>query len=160
DVCGIAQGITTGDNGRFLRLWWEVSSDESEFNRDPDSTAPTRKWHAADKGGDFRRWFGNNDWVVFWRDDGREIVDFPGSTPRHLHPRSNPAIPCPKITSGGFSFWAHDRGFVFTDASVAATRDSDLDAVLGFANSSTAIYMMPALAPTLNSEVGQIRSLP
>mgnify|MGYP001375679692 CR=1 FL=1 len=160
DAAGIAQGITTGDNGRFLRLWWEVSADESEFNRDYDSTTLTRRWQAADKGGDFRQWFGNNDWVIFWPDDGSEIVNFAGSTPRNIHTRFKPSIACTKISSGGISFRAHDRGFVFTDASVAATRDGDLDSILGFVNSSTAHHMMAALAPTLNFEVGQIRSLP
>ena len=160
DACGIAQGITTGDNGRFLRLWWEVSRNKSEFERHHDSKTPTRTWQAADKGGDFRRWFGNSDWVIFWPEDGREIVNFSGSTPRNIHTRFKPSIACTKISSGGISFRAHDRGFVFTDASVAATRDGDLDSVLGFANSSTATHLMAALAPTLNFEVGQIRSLP
>ena len=160
DACGIAQGITTGDNGRFLRLWWEVSRNKSEFERHHDSKTPTRTWQAADKGGDFRRWFGNSDWVIFWPEDGREIVNFSGSTPRNIHTRFKPSIACTKISSGGISFRAHERGFVFTDASVAATRDGDLDSVLGFANSSTATHLMAALAPTLNFEVGQIRSLP
>ncbi|MER8027056.1 Eco57I restriction-modification methylase domain-containing protein [Glutamicibacter protophormiae] len=159
-ACGIAKGITTGDNGRFLRLWWEVSRDQSEFDRDPDFTMPTRTWHAADKGGDFRRWFGNNYWVIYWPDDGRDIINFAGSTPRNVHTRFQPSIACTKISSGGISFRAHDRGFVFTDASVAATCAGDLDSVLGFVNSSTADHMMAALAPTLNFEVGQIRSLP
>ena len=156
----IAQGITTGDNGRFLRMWWEVSRNKSEFDRGHDSTTWTRVWQAADKGGDFRRWFGNNHWVIYWPDDGREIVNFAGSTPRNVHTRFRPSIACTKISSGGISFRAHDHGFVFTDASVAATRDNDLDAVLGFVNSVTANHMMAALAPTLNFEVGQIRSLP
>lgn len=160
NACGIGKGITTGNNGRFLRLWWEVSRGGSEFNRDHDSSTPTRTWQAADKGGDFRRWYGNNDWVIFWPDDGREIVEFPGSTPRNMHTRFRPSIACTKISSSGISFRAHDRGFVHTDASVAVTREGDLDSVLGFVNSSTANGIMAALAPTLNFEVGQIRSLP
>ncbi|WP_448720606.1 BREX-1 system adenine-specific DNA-methyltransferase PglX [Microbacterium natoriense] len=160
DFCGIAQGITTGDNGRFLRLWWEVSDDESDFNRDHNSDQPTCTWQAADKGGDFRRWFGNNDWVIFWPDDGREVINFAGSTPRNVHTRFKPSIACTKISSGGISFRARDRGFVFTDASVAVIRDRCVDSVLGFVNSSTANHMMAALAPTLNFEVGQIRALP
>ncbi|MFD6894115.1 hypothetical protein ACFWB0_06135 [Rhodococcus sp. NPDC060086] len=160
DACGIAQGITTGDNGRFLRLWWEVSHSESEFNRDHDSAEPTQTWQAADKGGDFRRWFGNNDWVIFWPADGRDVINFSGSTPRNVHTRFRPSIACTKISSGGISFRAHDCGFVFLDAAVAVTSEGWLDSILGFVNSSTANHMMTALAPTLNFEVGQIRSLP
>lgn len=159
-VSGVAQGITTGDNERFLRLWWEVARKKSEYDRHFDSAAPTNSWHAADKGGEFRRWFGNNYWMIYWPEDGRAVRQHRGSTARNLHTRFVTSISCSKISSGGISFRAHDCGFVFTDAAVAISGTAHLDAILGFTNSSTANRMFAALAPTLNIEVGQVRSLP
>ncbi|MDT3344478.1 BREX-1 system adenine-specific DNA-methyltransferase PglX, partial [Microbacterium aquilitoris] len=155
----VAQGITTGANARYLRNWWEVDHRRSNFDRgsgDPDS----RRWVAADKGGEFRRWYGNNDFVIDWQDDGKAIIESPASTPRNITTAFQPSLACSKITSGDPAFRYHERGFVFTDAAVSLTGAPDLEAIEGFLNSATAREMLAALAPTLNFEVGQIRSLP
>lgn len=64
------KGLTTGDNDRFIRLWFEVSKYKFSVYVTPF------KWVPMTKGGDFRRWYGNNDYVVNWENDGFEIKNF------------------------------------------------------------------------------------
>lgn len=63
------KGMDTGENAVFLRLWWEVSQDRCSFSDNP----AVEKWFPYNKGGDFRRWYGNRDHVVNWLSDGSEI---------------------------------------------------------------------------------------
>jgi hypothetical protein len=65
-------GMRTGDNERFLRMWFEVST--ADF-RHPESSKLYEKWTPYNKGGEFRRWYGNLDFVVNWKDDGHEIKE-------------------------------------------------------------------------------------
>lgn len=162
DFGKVAQGITTGNNNRFLRLWWEVGSDLSEYSHPPNQEDNYGlHWVAADKGGSFRKWYGNNDFVINWSNGGQEIIDSPASTPRNLAASFQPSCSCSKISSGDISFRHHSGGFIFTDASVSLTGAGSLESYSqGFLNSSVCLTMMRILAPTLNFEVGQIRSLP
>lgn len=162
DFGKVAQGITTGNNNRFLRLWWEVGSDLSEYSHPPNQEDNYGlHWVAADKGGSFRKWYGNNDFVINWSNGGQEIIDSPASTPRNLAASFQPSCSCSKISSGDISFRHHSGGFIFTDASVSLTGAGSLESYSqGFLNSSVCLTMMKILAPTLNFEVGQIRSLP
>lgn len=160
DAVRVAKGITTGANATYLRNWWEVSWSNVEVDRQPGIPGGAR-WVPADKGGEFRRWFGNNEYVIDWFDDGRPIIESKSSTPRNLSTAFQCSLACSKIGSGDVSFREHSGGFVFTDAAVSITSPTaDLRVISSFLNSSTAQAMMRALAPTLNFEVGQIRSLP
>lgn len=159
DEVRVAKGITTGANARYLRQWWEVDHRRSSFEHEVDSDT-TARWVAADKGGEFRRWYGNNSFVIDWRDNGRPIIESPASTPRNISTAFQRSLACSKIGSGDPAFRFHDGGFVFTDAAVSVTGASDFNILSGLLNSSTTQLMLGALAPTLNFEVGQIRSLP
>ncbi|MFI8412131.1 BREX-1 system adenine-specific DNA-methyltransferase PglX [Paeniglutamicibacter gangotriensis] len=157
----VAKGITTGENAKYLRFWWEVDQGNSEYDRTSSASESRHRWVAADKGGEFRRWYGNNDYVIDWYEDGLPIINSKSSTPRNLSTAFQRAVACSKITSGEGSFRFHSGGHVFTDAAVSMTGDSaDLEGLGAFLNSSTASLLLSALAPTLNFEVGQIRSLP
>ena len=157
DFAKVAKGITTGKNALYLRFWWEVEARRCACDRERRG----EKWVACDKGGEFRKWYGNNDYVIDWTDNGRPIIESPASTPRNLSACFLPAAACSKISSGDIAFRHHDGGFVFTDAAVSVTQASiPLEVIEGFCNSSVALSMMKLLAPTLNFEVGQIRSLP
>jgi hypothetical protein len=161
DDVRIAQGITTGQNARFLRFWWEVSRASAQFDRRAGDQQNRGRWVAADKGGDYRRWYGNNVYVIDWLDDGEPIIKSPASTPRNISTAFQRSLACSKISSSDVAFRYHDCGFVFTDAAVSVTSERvDLDVAASFLNSSTAQALLDALAPTMNFEVGQIRSLP
>ncbi|WP_454778215.1 BREX-1 system adenine-specific DNA-methyltransferase PglX [Georgenia muralis] len=156
----IAKGITTGQNARFLRFWWEVPRSSSQFDRSAGEREH-RRWVAADKGGDFRRWYGNNLYVIDWLGDGEPIIESPSSTPRNLSTAFQRSLACSKISSSDVAFRYHDCGFVFLDAAVSVTSNQvDMDVAASYLNSTTAQALLAALAPTMNFEVGQIRSLP
>ena len=78
DIAKPRQGLATGDNERFLRLWSEVGFNKIGFNCDSriDAERGGRKWFPCNKGGSYRKWYGNNDYLVNWENDGYEIKNF------------------------------------------------------------------------------------
>ena len=75
DIVDLLVGLRTGDNGRFMRQWWEVSQDRTMFDCESlqDAEASGRRWFPYNKGGAFRKWYGNQEHVVNWENDGAEI---------------------------------------------------------------------------------------
>ena len=78
DVADAKQGMATSDNDRFLRLWFEVSSANTCFTckSNSDSESREEKWYSYNKGGAFRRWYGNNEYIVNWYKNGYELKAF------------------------------------------------------------------------------------
>ncbi len=160
DIAVAAQGVTTGDNARFLRFWWECYCRTIQFDRISLQETPLQRWVPCDKGGGFRRWSGNNEYIVDWTENGKKLFDFPGSTPRNREITFKNALACSKISSGQPSFRRRNHGFAYSDAAVALSDSTLLSELNCFLNSTAALTIMQALSPTLNFEVGQIRSLP
>lgn len=75
------QGLATSDNDRFLRYWFEVNYIKVGFNMTKDNNLKTIgfKWFPYNKGGGFRKWYGNNEWLINWENDGKEIKDYASS---------------------------------------------------------------------------------
>ena len=92
EVAPAKQGLATADNERFLRQWFEVSTERSYMRaRDrEDAKASGARWFPHNKGGEYRKWWGNQDYVINWQDDGRELWDF---RPRSRHPKSRLLLP-------------------------------------------------------------------
>ena len=67
-------GMVTGDNDRFFRKWYETIFSDIEFYAEPDKDPKKRKWYPLQKGGEFRRWYGDTEYVVNWANDGYEMV--------------------------------------------------------------------------------------
>ena len=151
----VVKGIFTGDNARFLRLWHEVSI--------PD--LGTTSWALYAKGGSFRRWYGNTEHVVDWKNDASSLKNYPGSglAPAKYFGRNT--ITWSKITSSLSSFRINDGRVFFDDASPALVIDSrqpdDIDYyILGLLNSVVIREMLSFISPTLNCQVGDVLSLP
>lgn len=163
-------GLQTGDNGRFLRLWFEVCNYRISFDSKSceDSLRAGARWFPYNKGGEFRKWYGNNDYVVNWENDGNEIRNFkdengklrsrPQNTDFYFHKSASWS----KISSGSIAFRFKPIGHIFDVAgtSIFANDDNLLIYVLAYCNSKVALSILRALSPTLNYEVGQIASLP
>ena len=79
------QGLSTGNNDQFLRLWHEISLKDIKFNcsSKKDAQLSQKKWFPCHKGGEFRRWFGNNRFVINWKYDGSSIKRSSGSVIRN-----------------------------------------------------------------------------
>ncbi|WP_273709327.1 BREX-1 system adenine-specific DNA-methyltransferase PglX [Leuconostoc mesenteroides] len=164
------QGLATADNNRFIRQWFEVSYDKIKFDAKsiPESVSSNKKWFPYNKGGAYRKWYGNYDYVVNWENDGREIRNFKDSTgklrsrPQNTNYYFREAITWSAITSGVFSVRLMRSGFVFSNAGMAAFNDNHdtLLLLLSLMNSKVGNYILKSLNPTINLGVGDFNNMP
>ena len=147
----IIKGIFTGDNARFLRIWTEISSDKLFV-----------KWIPYSKGGNFRRWYGNLEYVINWGNDAVELRNFSGSGLGASKYFGNETIVWTKLTSYKTGFRRNPKSVYFDDASPALVNHSDekIPYFLAFVNSSVVSYFLSLLSPTLNFQCGEIKKLP
>lgn len=165
EIAPAKQGLATADNERFLRQWFEVSADRSYMRaRDrEDAKASGARWFPHNKGGEFRKWWGNQDYVVNWQDDGRELWDFrPRSVIRNPDCYFRPCVSWSNVSSGDVSFRFFDSSSLFghKGSAVFSESPSDLLKYLSFLNSAVVGTLAEYIAPTVMLEVGQVKSLP
>lgn len=163
DVANAKQGIATADNNRFLRLWYECSNDNLflDCSSHEESKCSNKKWYPYNKGGEFRKWYGNNDFVVNWKCDGQELRAFKKSVIRNPNYYFSECISWSKISSGSVAFRYKPKGHIFDVAGTSVfASDTLLMYLLGLCNSKVAMSVFSAISPTLNYEVGHISSLP
>ena len=163
-------GLQTADNGRFLKLWYEVCCSNITFDCKSceDSIRAGTRWFPYNKGGEFRKWYGDNDYVVNWENNGYEIKNFKDekgklrSRPQNTQFYFNESASWSKISSGPISFRYKPSGFIFDVAgtSIFSENNKQLIYILGLCNSNVIMNVLKAMSPTLNYEVGQIATLP
>lgn len=164
------QGMATSDVNRFIRFWHEVSYkniklDSSDNNEAKKSTC---KWFPHNKGGEFRRWYGNNLHVVNWYNGGEEVLGYaaqlygsPTRTIKNISFYFQPSVSWSLIGSGIFSARINDKGFTFDVAGPSAfPTQENLNFIAGFLNSNVAFHFIKVLNPTLNFNSGDIARLP
>lgn len=169
------QGLATGNNNKFLRLWWEVEYNKSQLNSQTieECIFSNKKWFPYNKGGEYRKWYGNNDYVIDWEKNGFNIKeDKRRNLEKGLIEKKNSkcwnsdyyfkeSITWSKISSGNIAFRYKKIGGLFDVAGTSIFADSKLLCyLLGLNNSKIILYILKFLSPTLNFEVGQIASLP
>lgn len=164
DAAPAKQGLATADNERFLRQWFEVSADRSYMcARDrEDAKASGARWFPHNKGGEFRKWWGNQDYVINWEDDGRELWDFrPRSVIRNPDYIFSPCISWSNVTSGEPSFRQYDSSSIFSHVGQAVfPKESERTAVLGLLNSTVIRHILDAISPGIHVNSGQVDELP
>ena len=158
--CLIAkQGMKTADNDTFLRQWFEVSrSKESCWSLSPDRA----KWVPYLKGGEFRKWFGNNSYVINWENDGEKLKSFPKAVLRNIKYSFRENLTWSVISSGCPAFRYTPRGFMF-DGTGSCLFDNGSKSgpfVQGFLNSNIGRHFATLMSPTLTFEIGQISNYP
>ena len=164
-------GLQTSNNDRFLRRWWEVDIDRIGFgmkNRD-EALRSGRKWFPINKGGTFRKWYGNHEYVVNWEHDGREIRAFgteSGGRPRSNVSASkyyfNPALTWSKVTLGPTAFRLTATGSIHADAGMSAFGFTNFSAGLlgGYCNTPIVRLTARMINPTMNFQVGDFQKIP
>jgi len=164
DVANLRQGLATADNNRFLRQWWEVSRRRTAFSciSREEAAASGARWFPYNKGGEFRRWYGNQEYVVNWENDGAEIFDFkPRSVVRNPGTYFSPSVSWSDVSSGEAAFRRYPQGFIHDVKGMSAFGNADLlDMVAVLMNSSLARVLLAAIAPTLNFQVGDVGKIP
>lgn len=163
------QGLKTGKNDLFLRMWWEVSVNQSDYNCSSiqESVSSGARWFPYNKGGDFRKWYGNNDYVVDWEADGRRIRGFTDargkllSRPQNTDTYFSPSITWSNISVGSIAFRYKPAGHIYDGVGPSIfSKESDLDYLQAALNSSSILSISSILSPTLTFEVGQVASYP
>lgn len=163
------QGLATANNDRFLRLWFEPQIARIGFGITSCENAKNSgfKWFPYNKGGAFRRWYGNRDYVVDWENDGYEIKNFRDengkvrSRPQNLSYYFKEGITWSDITSASFSGRYSDPGFMFDiKGSSGFPSHENLYYILGFLNSSISQKCIKILNPTITTQVGDMARIP
>lgn len=170
DVAKPRQGLATGDNNRFLRLWHEIEI--TKFNSNctsrENAAESKKKWFPCNKGGAFRKWYGNNDYVVNWENDGFEIRNFKDengklrSRPQNMNYYFKEGMTWSTISSSSLSMRYSPKGFMFeTKGSVCfANDDSNLKYLLAMMNTPIVAEILLALSPTLDFHEGPLAKVP
>ncbi|HBD3693970.1 TPA: BREX-1 system adenine-specific DNA-methyltransferase PglX [Escherichia coli] len=156
------QGFATGNNDLFLRRWSEISLTKfSQFNSYMDDKNAS-KWFPCNKGGAYRKWFGNNDLVVNWDKNGAEMKSYEGSVIRNERYYFKEGITWSTISSSYLSMRYSPEGFLFeTKGSVCFSDNQDsLFYALALMNSPIAEKILEALSPTLDFHEGPVGKVP
>jgi type II restriction/modification system DNA methylase subunit YeeA len=165
------QGMATSDNNRFLRFWSEVSFDKSFFSAKNHREAQQagRKWFPYNKGGDFRKWYGNSEYLISWENDGEELLNYakslygsPTRTIKSISEYFKPCISWSKVSSGNLAMRFYPEGYLFDVAGccIFSQDKNELMFLIGYANTPMVRSFLQTISPTLNFEAGQIASLP
>lgn len=161
-------GMRTGDNNRFLRLWTEISQDKFSLS----SNVIVNKWIPYNKGGEFRRWYGNNEYVVNWENNGYEIKEntrlhYPELGDNLSWKISNesyyfkPGITWTGVSTKAFNCRVYPEGYIFdSGANGLFTYEIPKEIAAAYLNSKVANYFLQLLNPTINYGSGTIRQVP
>lgn len=168
-------GMRTGNNDLFLRLWHEISQNNMAVacRNKEEQVAVNKRWIPYNKGGDFRKWYGNNEYVVNWFNDGEEIKE----NTRKVYPYlgdnlgwkiSNesfyylPGITWSGVTSNKNSFRAYGYGFIFDSGANGFFPDdtSKRNVFTAYLNSCVSQYVLNIINPTINTGAGTVKKIP
>ena len=150
-----------------MRFWFEVDFNKIGFGYKSSEETKNKKWYPYNKGGEYRKWYGNHEYIVNWENDGYEIRNIKGtngkirSRVQNSQFYFNESISWSKISSGSIAFRFYPTGFLFDVAGCSIFTDKKYKKyIFGFLNSNVSKNILELISPTLNYEVGHISSLP
>lgn len=161
-------GMVTGNNPRFLRFWYEVTYDNIEYSAKPENDPQKKRWYPLQKGGNYRLWYGNNEYVINWEKDGYELKydNYAGTRVRsHNYNGSQQfkeGITWNSVSPAKFQCRYVPTGYTFDAAGplCEVTSPGDVFYILGLLSSKIADYCLRILNPTINFHPGYLESLP
>ena len=169
-VMDVKVGIQTGNNDKFIRLWHEVDRDTCSFHSEnlTEFLKSGKKWVPYNKGGQYRKWYGNYDYVVNWENNGEEIKNFKDSRGNQRSVIRSPeyqfreCITWGLISAVGFSMRYRGCGGINDVSGMSAYGSGDVDPsyILGLMNTPVAEYIFSILNPTINVQVGDFKNFP
>ena len=167
------QGLSTSDNDRFLRLWFEVSNNNFIINcsSHENSEVTDEKWYPYNKGGSYRKWYGNMDYVINWQHDGVELRAWADWLNKHKTPMGRlvskeyyfkRGLSWSALTSGNISFRYTPKGFLFDSKGPMCFPfdESKVDYIFALLNSTVVMMFLKLLSPSLDFNQGPIRKIP
>ena len=160
-------GIMTGDNGRFLRIWWEVSFEKINLHAQDAKIAikSCLKWFPYNKGGEYRKWYGDNDYIVNWEGGGIELFENAKKEKRNAQDypekyKFKPAISWSLVTSGQPAFRIKNNNLSDIAGPALFTENAFFNQILSFCNSVVSLKILTMINPTINFQGGNIAQLP
>ncbi|EOU2518074.1 BREX-1 system adenine-specific DNA-methyltransferase PglX [Vibrio cholerae] len=162
------QGLITGDTERFAKIWFELDVSKINFEQ-KSKDAQLGKWFPYNKGGAFRKWYGNRDYVVNWENNGEALKNFKDdngkllSRPQNEKTYFKEGLTWTAISSSYFSVRYCPEGTIGSNAGMMVFDDKNsgkIKGLLGFMNSSVAEFMTKVLSQTLNFDQGIISRFP
>ncbi|EIP3260571.1 BREX-1 system adenine-specific DNA-methyltransferase PglX [Escherichia coli] len=153
DAIPVRGGMTTADNDKFVRFWQEINF----------SQLTKKIWCPYNKGGEYRKWYGNQSWVVFWENNGQAIKETGKASVRSEELYFQKMIGWTDISSHSqLGVRYYPDGFIFdaSGPSLFPQGEEDIFFILAFIISSPAAFIVNALNPTLHVQAGNIASLP
>ncbi len=164
------QGIATSDNKRFLREWFEVDINKIKFNalNSEDAEKSRKKWFPYNKGGEYRKWYGNNEFVINWECNGKEVKEYAAK----LYKSYSRTIKNEEFYFKNgltYTFISEDmgvrysqNGFIFDVAgsSIFFESEEQINIVLALLCSKVSKLFLDIMNPTYNIQVGDIKNIP
>lgn len=159
-------GMKTGDNGKYVRLWWEISkcAFSSDSRNVQEAVSSNAKWFPYNKGGEYRKWYGNNDCVVNWENEGASVIGNAKIEKRNVQDYPNKLKFMPSAT---WSLITSKPAFRFKNCNISDIAgmsfypyDDNLYYYLGFCNTPITDEILKLIAPTINIQAGDIARLP
>ena len=156
------QGIATADNNHYLRMWYEIDNTTFKIDCSSHEEAKTsrEKWYPYNKGGEFRKWYGNNDFVVNWSNDGNELRHDKKAVLRNPTFYFRECFSWSLISSSVAAFRYKPKGHLFDVAGMSCFSIDHLNYLLALCNSCVAMSILRVLAPTINYQCGDIANIP
>lgn len=175
-MCETRCGMATGRNEYYLRIWCEVSIDNIFFHckSEQESSCSKQKWYPYDKAGEYRKWYGNRDFLVNWYNNGHELLTTMHPDGKRIWAHNfnidkifQKHIGWSDIISGegGLSFRYFESGFLFDGSANAIFENNDYNqedfiTILAYSNSCIPEYIRPLLNPTIHFKPGNYLNLP
>ena len=154
DTCFLKAGMVTGNNSKFLRLWHEVDINKSSL------LSHNFKWVPYGKGGHYRKWWGNQFYLLDWENEGAEMKKLKSFRPGDSNFYFKEALSCSMVSSE-MNVRFYPRGFLFDTAGASLFMDEKyINYVMGFLNSTVSQKILECVAPPLSYTVGQVALLP
>lgn len=168
DIGEAKQGLATADNNRFLRLWNEVNYNKIGFgmSNSDEALESMKKWFPYNKGGEKRKWYGNQEYLVNWENDGYEIKNFYDekgklrSRPQNTEYYFRNSISWGLITSAGSSFRYYPNGFIYDVGGMSYFIENNIFNYLGMLNTKIYEGLTKIINPTINLQIGDVIALP
>ena len=153
DLIPTKKGMDTGNNDYFIKLWYEINFDKF------DCIYHSKKWVPYDKGGNYRKWYGNNDYVVNWENDGYELKNSKANL-RSQNLYFKKSITWNALSSADTCFRASMYNGTFDSAGSSMFPETNFEYCLGLMNSVQTQYFLKIINPTLNYGAGSIAKTP
>lgn len=168
DYVQMPYGFKTGDNERFLRFWWEceISTQSFDSNSYLSAGASSAKWFPYNKGGQFRKWYGNREYVFNFENEGEQVIGLAKIDQRSVADYNHslmfaPTVSWSRISSGRLAMRYSPEGAVNDMTGPGVYGDSNLlSLVQAIGNSSVISEVSGMLSPTLDFQPGQVGSYP